>query len=475
MIEARPDWVLSRQRAWGVPLTCFVRRRPRRHRRHPPRPGRQRPHHGGLRGRGRRRLVRGRRQGALPRQRPPARRVGEGHRHPRRLVRLRLHPRLRAARPPRRRLAGRPLPRGHRPAPRLVPLLAAAGLRHPRPRALRGGADPRLHARRERHEDVEVARATPSRPQDVIQQYGADILRLWVAQSDYTVDQRIGPEILKGTADSYRRLRNTLRFLLGALDGFDEAERVEPAAMPELERWVLHRLAELDEEVREGYARLRLPGRVPGAVPVRHRRPLGLLLRRPQGRALLRRGDQPAPPRRAHRARRPLPPPRHLARADAPLHHGGGLARPLPRRGLLGPPRRLPRDPARLARRRRSRRSGTASAAPAASSPARWRSSAATSASAPASRPPRSSTSPTSALRAALASIDFADLCITSDLTLSADPAPAGAFTLDDVPGVAVAPTLAEGEKCARCWKILPDVGTHAHPGVCARCDAALG
>ena len=91
-------------------------------------------------------------------------------------------------------------------------------------------------------------------PEDVIRQYGADILRLWVAQSDYTVDQRIGPEILKGTADSYRRLRNTLRFLLGALDGFDEAERLEPTEMPELERWVLHRLAELDEEVLKGYA-----------------------------------------------------------------------------------------------------------------------------------------------------------------------------------------------------------------------------
>ncbi len=63
-------------------------------------------------------------------------------------------------------------------------------------------------------------------PQEIIDQYGADILRLWVAQSDYTVDQRIGKEILKGVADSYRRLRNTLRFMLGALKGFDEAERV---------------------------------------------------------------------------------------------------------------------------------------------------------------------------------------------------------------------------------------------------------
>ncbi len=92
-------------------------------------------------------------------------------------------------------------------------------------------------------------------PEDVVRQYGADILRLWVAQVDYTADQRIGPEILKGSADAYRRLRNTLRFMIGALDGFDEAERVEPAEMPELERWVLHRLAELDVEVREGYGR----------------------------------------------------------------------------------------------------------------------------------------------------------------------------------------------------------------------------
>ena len=158
MIEARPDWVLSRQRAWGVPLTCFVERPAEGERRDPARPGGQRPHRRGLPRRGRRRLVRRGRQGALPRQRPRPRRVGEGDRHPRRLVRFRLDPRLRAARPAGRALAGEPLSRGHRPAPRLVPVLDAAGLRHPRPRALRGGGDPRLHARRERHEDVEVAR-----------------------------------------------------------------------------------------------------------------------------------------------------------------------------------------------------------------------------------------------------------------------------------------------------------------------------
>ena len=80
-------------------------------------------------------------------------------------------------------------------------------------------------------------------PEEIVKQYGADILRLWVAQTDYTNDQRIGPEILKGVADSYRRLRNTMRFMLSQL--FRRAQRVEPVEMPELVMG-LHRLAELD-------------------------------------------------------------------------------------------------------------------------------------------------------------------------------------------------------------------------------------
>src|SRR5277367_6424792 len=88
-------------------------------------------------------------------------------------------------------------------------------------------------------------------PQDVMRQSGADILRLWVAGSDYSEDIRIGPEILKRFGDTYRRLRNTLRYLLGALDGYSASEAVAPETMPELERWVLHRLAELDALVRQ--------------------------------------------------------------------------------------------------------------------------------------------------------------------------------------------------------------------------------
>jgi isoleucyl-tRNA synthetase len=88
-------------------------------------------------------------------------------------------------------------------------------------------------------------------PLAIIRDNGADILRLWVASTDYFEDVRIGKEVLAGTADAYRKLRNTFRYLLGALDGFSDAERVPASDMPELERWILHRLATLDAELKE--------------------------------------------------------------------------------------------------------------------------------------------------------------------------------------------------------------------------------
>lgn len=87
-------------------------------------------------------------------------------------------------------------------------------------------------------------------PLKIIGESGADILRLWVAQTDYFEDVRIGKEVLAGTGDTYRKLRNTFRYLLGALDGFEEAERLPVDEMPELERYVLAKLAELDAELR---------------------------------------------------------------------------------------------------------------------------------------------------------------------------------------------------------------------------------
>ncbi|WJY19519.1 isoleucine--tRNA ligase [Alteriqipengyuania flavescens] len=87
-------------------------------------------------------------------------------------------------------------------------------------------------------------------PLKVMEQYGADIIRLWALSVDYTEDHRIGDEILKGVGDQYRRLRNTFRYLLGALDGFEESERVDVAEMPELERYVLGLLGNVDETLR---------------------------------------------------------------------------------------------------------------------------------------------------------------------------------------------------------------------------------
>jgi isoleucyl-tRNA synthetase len=91
-------------------------------------------------------------------------------------------------------------------------------------------------------------------PQDVMKESGADILRMWVAASDYADDLRIGKEILKTTVDTYRKLRNTLRWLLGSLHHFKEADRVPFKQMPEIERLMLHRLAELDADIRKHYA-----------------------------------------------------------------------------------------------------------------------------------------------------------------------------------------------------------------------------
>jgi isoleucyl-tRNA synthetase len=90
-------------------------------------------------------------------------------------------------------------------------------------------------------------------PQTVTQKSGAEILRLWAALADYSEDQRIGATILQTTTDAYRKLRNTIRYLLGSLDGFADSERVVVGDMPPLERYVLHRLWELDRQVRTAY------------------------------------------------------------------------------------------------------------------------------------------------------------------------------------------------------------------------------
>ncbi|EPX84691.1 Isoleucyl-tRNA synthetase [Rubellimicrobium thermophilum DSM 16684] len=309
-------------------------------------------------------------------------------------------------------------------------------------------------------------------PGQVTKDYGADILRLWVAQSDYTADLRIGPEILKGTADSYRRLRNTLRFILGSL-GDGEAE--EPATLPELERWVLHRLAEIDADLRRDYEAYDFQG-VFRAVFEFATSDLSAFYLDVRKDALYCDGDTPR--RRATRW--------VLARIFERLT------------AWLAPILPFTMEEAWLERHGKSPEGAEGSIhlldfppTPAAwrddALAARWeRIRAARRVVTGALEPQRTAKVIGASLEAApvvhvpddllplLEGADFADLCITSAITVTADPAPEGAFRLPDVPGVAVVFALAEGDKCQRCWKILPDVGTHAHPGVCARCEAAL-
>ncbi|HQU67821.1 MAG TPA: isoleucine--tRNA ligase [Albidovulum sp.] len=311
-------------------------------------------------------------------------------------------------------------------------------------------------------------------PQAVIDEYGADILRLWVAQSDYTQDLRIGKEILKGTADSYRRLRNTLRFVLGNLDGFTDAEKVAPAEMPELERWVLHRLAELDHVVRKGYAAYDFQGvfqtlftfcTVDLSAIYFDIRKDSLYCDAPG--SLRRRSARTVLDIVFHRLVTWLAPILVFTMEEVWLCRFPGEGSSVHLQDIPETPADWLDEP--LAQKwdaiRRVRRVVTAALEI-------QRTAKVIGASLEAA--PVVHVEDAATLKA-LKSVDFADLCITSGIQVTADPAPGEAFRLADVPGVGVVFELADGEKCQRCWKILPDVGTHKHPGTCARCDEALG
>jgi isoleucyl-tRNA synthetase len=311
-------------------------------------------------------------------------------------------------------------------------------------------------------------------PQDVVTQSGADILRLWVVASDYTEDLRIGPEILKYQADAYRRLRNTLRYLLGNLAGFSEAERVGAEAMPELERFILHRLCEIDALVRrtaEAYDFHTMFTALHNFCAI----DLSAFYFDVRKDALY--CDRPdAPRRRAARTVldrvfdclvRWLAPVLCFTAEEAWLcRHGDGAHSSvhletyatLPaswRDDALGEKWRRVRDLRRvvtgaLELERAQKRIGSSLQAS-----VRVHADA--------------------AYAAAIDGLDLAEICITSEAMLDTGPAPAGAFTLPDVAGVAVTVGSAPGEKCQRCWRILPEVGTVPnHPELCQRCADAV-
>ena len=309
-------------------------------------------------------------------------------------------------------------------------------------------------------------------PQTVIDEYGADILRLWVAQSDYTADLRIGKEILKGAADSYRRLRNTLRFLLGNLAGFTDAEKIDPADMPELEQWVLHRVAELDAEVRSGYAAYDFQGVFQKlfAFATTDLSSVYFDIRKDAlycdpTTSLRRRAARTVLDILFHRLTTWLAPILVFTMEEVWLcrHPGEGSSihltdMPDTPAEWLNPSLAAKWEAIRAARRvvtgaLEVQRTAKVIGASLEAAPVVHVTDA--------------------TLLKTLQSVDFADLCITSGLTLTAEAS--DGFQLADMPGISVIFAHATGEKCQRCWQILPDVGTHHHPHTCARCSAALG
>ena len=310
-------------------------------------------------------------------------------------------------------------------------------------------------------------------PQEIISQYGADVLRLWVAQTDYTADQRIGPEILKGVADSYRRLRNTMRFMLGAMGALPLEERVEPAEMPELERWVLHRLAELDDEVRASYRAFDFQNvfqaifnfaTVDLSAYYFDIRKDALYC---DGDTLRRRAARTVLELLFERLTTWLAPILPFTMEDVWLDQQPGDESSVHLQDFPETPEAW-RDDAlaeKWAGVRRARRVVTAALE-------LQRVDKVIGASLEAA--PVVHVEDADLLKA-LKSVSFADVCITSDVALTSDPAPSEAFRLPEVSGIGVVFEKASGEKCQRCWKVLPDVGSHAHAGVCARCEKALG
>jgi len=311
-------------------------------------------------------------------------------------------------------------------------------------------------------------------PQDVIKQSGADILRLWVCATDYWDDQRIGPEILKTTVETYRKLRNTLRWMLGSLAHFREEDRVAHEAMPELERLMLDRLAELDRLVREAYANFDFK-RIFAALTqfmtvdlsafyfdirkdALYCDPISSVTRK----ACLTVLDQlfratviwlapmlPFTAEEAWLARYPegeesvhleLFPEMPAAWRDEALAEKWRKVRQV---------RRVVTGALELARADKKIGSSLEAA------------------------PVIHIADP--ALRAALAGVDMAEVAITSGVEIAAGGGPPDAFRLEEVAGVAVEFRPAQGTKCARSWKILPTVGTDPdYPEVTPRDAQAL-
>jgi isoleucyl-tRNA synthetase len=311
-------------------------------------------------------------------------------------------------------------------------------------------------------------------PQRVIKESGADILRLWVAACDYTDDQRIGPEILKNTVETYRKLRNSIRWMLGTLHHFKRSEAVAYADMPELERLMLHELSVQSDIVRKAYADFDYKTVVASLSAFMNTElsafyfdirkdtlycdPPSSLTRKAALTAIDTICDAVlkwlAPilsftADEAWRMYKPdADPSVHLAffpeRLDA--FRDSAVAS---KWGIVRDVRRVVTGALELER--AAKRIGSSLEA----SPLVYVSD--------------------KKIFETLIDIDLAEVCITSNAMVTNEDAPSDAFRLNEVPGVAVVVEKAAGTKCPRSWKILPTVGSDPeYPDVSPRDAQAL-
>ena len=310
-------------------------------------------------------------------------------------------------------------------------------------------------------------------PQDIIKDSGADILRLWVAAADYSDDLRIGPEILKTFVETYRKLRNTIRWMLGTLAHYDDAHRVKPTDMPELERLMLHRLSEIAPIVSKAYETYDYRKVITELSAFLNTELSAFYFD-------IRKDTLYCDPHSSIARRASLTCIEEIFRAVtlwlAPIlvftAEESWLSRyPDAESVHLETFPEIPvawQDEALAARWstiRKVRRVVTG-----------------------ALEIERAQKRIGSSLEAAphvyiadkdladlVRSVDFADICITSAITIIDGEAPADAFRLDDVHGVAVVSARAEGQKCARSWRYSTEVGTDKdYPDVTPRDAAAL-
>jgi isoleucyl-tRNA synthetase len=310
----------------------------------------------------------------------------------------------------------------------------------------------------ENGEKMSKSRGNTVDPEVVIRESGAEIIRLWAAMIDYADDSRIGKTILATTSDAYRKLRNTVRYMLGALAGFDDEEEVSLEEMPPLERFILHRLWQLDGQVRrayEGYvfqdvtrALLEFCQNELSQMFFDIRRD-SLYCDRPD--ALRRRAARTVMDAVFERLTAWLAPLIPFTMEEAWLTRfpeaDSNCLRTFPKTPDAW---RNDAEAARWAKvlqvtsvvtgalevERREKRMGAALEA----------------------APQVFVADPE--LLAAFDGLDAAEVFRTSQATLGSGDGPADAFRLPEVKGVAVTPAKAEGRKCARSWRILPEVGS---------------